>query len=183
VRGIAAGHVSRWPVSCQPAAPKGNAPLASGMPRCSAIRPLGGRHIMDAELAGTIAAVLRPFLKGLVSGAAEIGDDAGNEAGQEARSFAKAIWDRIAPFLESRPTVAAAAKDAVEQPQDDGAAGSLTFQLHRLLEQEPTLRDELRRLVDEDKARGAASIVSQTVGERVVAVGRNSNGLTGTGDT
>lgn len=109
-------------------------------------------------VAGAVAAVARLLT--------EAGKKAAAALGQEAAKEVAALWAWVKAKVA--PGTAAALEQA---PDDPKARGKLEGALEQVLEAEPALEDELRRLVD--AARPQAERLAQAVQHQVVTGNHN----------
>jgi hypothetical protein len=126
-----------------------------------------------------LTSFLAPFLPSLVGGALE---DAARRRGAEAWEHAKRLWGRLRGTVEERAGAAEAAADVAARPDDPRAVGALELQLEKVLDADPVLAADVRRLWEEAQRAGVVA----AVGDRSVAVGGDVSGsviVTGDHDT
>jgi hypothetical protein len=125
-------------------------------------------------LSTSVIAALAPFLPLLLSAGESALGAAGEKLGTEAGTRALALWDRLRPRVESRPAALGAAQEVARLPGDADALSALRLQLRKLIENDPTLAEELERHV------GASATA---IGARSIAIGGSvSGGIVSTGD-
>src|SRR5262249_38571844 len=123
-----------------------------------------GSTTMDAvsPLATQLVSYLSPFLPQLAAGAAGQLQEHGGE-------LARQLWKHLEPKSKSRPALDEAIQDVANAPKDEDTQAALRVQLRKLLQDDPTLRQEL-----ENALQAGASTTTTTVtasGERSVAIG------------
>lgn len=125
------------------------------------------------ELVRNLTAFLAPFLPYLLRAGEKAAEEAGRKLGEAAWERARTLWARLRPKIEAKPAAQEAVQSAAASPQDEDALGALRFQLRKLLEEDPALREELARLWQEARAAGITVVA---LGERSVAVGGDVTG-------
>lgn len=134
---------------------------------------------MDVAILVKFLAPCLPFLMNIVNKAVE---GAAQKLGEDVWTKAKAIWAKLQPKVEAKPSAQEALIDVAQTPDDEGAIAALQWQLKKLLNEDSTLADEISRLFKEAEQTGmVASVVAS--GERAAAFGNNAQGnITITGD-
>jgi hypothetical protein len=132
---------------------------------------------MDPQLPAQLVQLLAPFLpyfvKGLKLAGQEAAKELGEQASEQAFEQAKALWDKLRPKVEARPTALEAAQDAAAHPDDEDALAALRLQLKKLLAEDDSLAQEMTRLLEQARAAGKNVTAS---GSRSVAIGGNVSG-------
>jgi hypothetical protein len=133
-----------------------------------------------AALAAQVAATLAPSVPYLLG---KVADQAGHEIGRETLQQAQALWARLRPAVESRPSAHEAVNDVAEHPADQDAQAALRLQIRKVLAEDLGLSQELARVLAETAPRGDTSVRVTASGERSVAIGGDNPGTISTGDS
>jgi hypothetical protein len=96
-------------------------------------------------LSGLLASAL-PFL---LSAGQSAADEAAKKLGSEAWDFAMKVWKRLHPSVAAKPAAQEVVTALAAKPDNPAARGALTFQLQQLLDADPQLDSDLRRLWSE----------------------------------
>jgi hypothetical protein len=103
------------------------------------------------SLAVIAAAVLPRALPYLLKLGGAMGDSLAKEAGEkfgpEAWESAKSIWSRIGDTLLKKPAGKVAVDDVAKAPEDGDNVASLRKEIRKLLEEDPTLKEDLENVV------------------------------------
>lgn len=99
------------------------------------------------ELAQKIGAFLLPFLPYLLKMGDKAAEEAGKRLGGEAWERAKELWGRLQPKVEAKPAAQEAVADAAAEPHNKDAQAVLSYQLRKLLTEDPTLAANLAGLL------------------------------------
>ena len=131
-------------------------------------------------LASSLTTALVPLLPYLLKAGEKAAEETGKTIGGHSLEWAKSLWTKLKPKVEAKPAALEAAQDAARMPNNNDALGALRLQLFKLLEQDQSLAEEVRRWLEQGKAAG---ITVTALGERSVAIGGNVTGTTiNTGD-
>ena len=104
---------------------------------------------MDLKpLADNLVIVLAPMLPYLITGGTEAVKAVGKKVGEETFELGQKLWTRLRKPVEESPRALAAAEEAAEAPEDEDARGGLRRQLVKILEANPDLAAELKKLLD-----------------------------------
>lgn len=130
-----------------------------------------------------VAAALAPFLPYLVRAGQRAGEDIADALGSEAGRLARALWERLRPRFDARPTAREAAEDVAGQPDNELARAALQHQLTKILADDPSLRHEIEKLLEDGHRAGAFATeggVAITGGQHAesggIVVGRDLHG-------
>ncbi|QSJ18549.1 hypothetical protein JYQ62_07180 [Nostoc sp. UHCC 0702] len=143
---------------------------------------------MDVSILTTFLAPFLPYLlKAGEKAIEEAGKKLGEKFGGDTWERAKSLWAKLSPKVESDPGTKALVQNVAnaleKNPADEIAKSTLQFQIKTLMENDPTLANEISRLFEEAKQTGSVSNVIAS-GVRAVAIGGNASGNTiSTGDT
>jgi hypothetical protein len=137
---------------------------------CVRMRRMGSTA-MDAvsPLATQLVSILSPFLPKLAAGAAGQLQEHGGE-------LARQLWKHLEPKTKNRPALDEAIKDVASAPKDEDSQAALRVQLRKLLQDDPTLRQELDSALQQAGATTTTTVTAS--GERSVAIGGNVTGST-----
>jgi hypothetical protein len=102
------------------------------------------------EIVRQIVQFLAPFLPYLLKAGEKAAEEAGRKLGAAAWEQAQALWARLRPKVEARPALKEAVADVAANPQDEDALAALRLQLRKLLEEDPALQEEVRRLMQSE---------------------------------
>lgn len=115
----------------------------------------------------TVVGVLAPVLPYLVEKAGHV---AAGEAIKKVGKEAWGLWEKLRGAVQANPAASQAVDDLAAQPDDEDLRAVLRVQLKKLLQADPSLADEVARL-----------IVTAS-GDRSVAAGGDVRGTIITGD-
>lgn len=132
------------------------------------------------QLAHDARDLLAPALPYLIPAAAGAGKAALKRTGEKISDVtwdkAEALWSKLWPKIESKPSALEAAHDLANMPNDSDAQGAFSLQLKKLLaEDEQLARDVAQIFVD-------SSVHVTASGERSVAANQVTNSVIVTGD-
>ena len=96
--------------------------------------------------------LLSPFLPYLLKLGDKAAEETAKKLGVDAWEKAKAIWVKLHPKVEAKPSAQEAVQDVAQAPEDEDALAALRQQLKKLLKEDPTLESELSRLLAEAEA-------------------------------
>src|SRR5262249_10284345 len=126
----------------------------------------------------SLTAFLAPFMPYLIKGVGELAEEAVSGLGHEAWKYAKAIWARLSPSVESKEGAREAAEFVADDPDDGRARAALELQLEKLLEADPDLAAAVEERWREAEA---ANVIS--VGDRgALVMGNMEHSVIVTGD-
>jgi hypothetical protein len=109
---------------------------------------------MDAlSLATSAVTILSPYL-------VKAGEKAAEKIGGILPEAAGKVWKTIMAKFTGNVVAEAAVKDFVNRPSDQLSQSSFANQLRNLLEAEPTLANELERLLEDARRQSGDSIVN-----------------------
>jgi hypothetical protein len=101
--------------------------------------------------------------------AKELAKDASQKLGASVWEIAQKIWNRIFDSqAEAKPDVVKAVKDVTQHPNNDLAKSGLQWQLSKLLEEDKSMADAIRQILEEARSSGVEVIAA---GDRSVAIG------------
>jgi hypothetical protein len=127
-----------------------------------------------SEMAHFLTLYLAPFLPYLLKASEKAAEEAGKKIGEESWNKAKAIWGKLRPKVEIKPSALEAIEDVGKSPGDEDALASLRQQLKKLLAGDSSLMAEMSDLVKTIEPSNNV-IVS---GSRAVGIGRDAIGST-----
>jgi hypothetical protein len=119
-----------------------------------------------ALLSSALTTFLAPLLPYLVKGGEKAAEEVGGKVAEAGMDLAKRIWGKLRPAVESKPAAQEAVQDVAREPDQEDPRAALRLQLKKLLEQDPTLAQELASLL-QGSPEGAVHI--QAIGDRSVA--------------
>jgi hypothetical protein len=134
-----------------------------------------------AQTAGQVAMFLAPFLPRLLAVGEAIVEDAEQELREQGWEQAKAIWQRLGPKVDERPSAREAVEDAAAHPKDGDLQAALRVQIRKLLSEDRALEGDLTRLLQAGRQPGSVTTVTASQGG-VAAGGNISGGTFITGD-
>jgi len=104
---------------------------------------------MDLKLlADTLTTFLAPALAALVSGGGELIKEAGEKLGKDGPEMLKALWVKLRPKVEEKPSADEAVHDVVKAPGDADAQAVLRVQLWKILEADSSLATEVAKILE-----------------------------------
>jgi len=128
---------------------------------------------MDLKLlADTLTTFLAPALPALVSGGGELVKEAGEKLGKDGPEMLKALWAKLRPKVEEKPSADEAVHDVVKAPEDAAAQGALNMQLRKILEADSFLAAEIAKILE--AAGPKTSFHAEVHGSGVVAQGQGN---------
>ncbi len=131
---------------------------------------------MDIQtLAQQVTPFLAPFLPYLLKAGEKAAEEAGKKFGADAWERAKALWTKLRPKVEAKPTAHEAVQDVAAAPDDPDTQAALRLQLKKLLAEDEALAAEVARLWEAAKAAG---VTVTAAGKRSVAIGGSVSGST-----
>ena len=117
-------------------------------------------------LAKELAALLSPLLPYLFKVGEKTAEEVGKKFGVEAWDQAKVLWGKLRPTVEAKPAALEAVQDAAAAPNDADVHAALRLQLKKLLAEDHTLAQDIKRWCQEVRQAGVAVMA---VGDRSVA--------------
>lgn len=90
---------------------------------------------------------LSPFLPYLLKLGDKAAEEAAKKLGGDAWEKVKAVWAKLRPKVEAKPSASEALIDVAEAPDDEDAIAALRQQLKKLLKEDPALESEIGRLL------------------------------------
>jgi hypothetical protein len=96
--------------------------------------------------------LLSPFLPYLLKLGDKAAEEAAKKLGADTWEKAKAIWIKLHPKVEAKPSAQEAVQDVAQAPEDEDALAALRQQLKKFLKEDPTLESEVSRLLTEAEA-------------------------------
>ncbi len=130
-------------------------------------------------LAQNLVVFLAPFLPYLVKVGEKAAEEAGKKISVSAWEQAKALWDKLRPRVEARPTAQEAVQDMTKTPNDEDARTVLRVQLKKLLAEDETLIEEITQLMEtKPKTTMASTVIQQQAGDSAIQIGQVSGDAT-----
>ena len=130
-------------------------------------------------LAQNLVVFLAPFLPYLVKVGEKAAEEAGKKISVSAWEQAKALWDKLRPRVEARPTAQEAVQDMTKTPNDEDARTVLRVQLKKLLAEDETLVEEIAQLMEtKPKTTMASTVIQQQAGDSAIQIGQVSGDAT-----
>ena len=126
-------------------------------------------------LANSLTTALVPLLPYLLKAGEKAAEETGKTVAGQSWEWAKSLWTKLKPKVEAKPAALEAAQDVAESPGDEDAQVALRRQLRKLLTEDQSLAEEVKRWLDQGKAAG---INVTAAGDRSVAIGGNVNSST-----
>ena len=126
-------------------------------------------------LASSLTAALVPLLPYLLKAGEKAAEETGKTVAGQGWEWGKSLWSKLKPKVEAKPDALEAAQDIAQSPDDQDAQAAFRRQLKKLLTEDQSLAEEVRRWLEQGKAAGINVSVS---GERNVAVGGSITGST-----
>src|SRR6185369_17645197 len=99
-------------------------------------------------LASSLTTALVPLLPYLLKAGAE---ETGKKAVDQSLEWAKSIWTKLKPGVEAKPEALEAALDIAQSPDDQDAQAAFRRQLKKLLTEDQSLAEEVRRWLEQSK--------------------------------
>ena len=132
------------------------------------------------QLAHEARDLLAPVLPYLLPAAAGAGQAALKRTGEKISDVtwnkAEALWSKLWPKIESKPSALEAAHDLANMPNDSDAQGAFSLQLRKLLVEDEQLARDVAEIFVDSRVHVTAS------GERSVAANNVTNSVIVTGD-
>lgn len=125
-----------------------------------------------ALLAGSLTTALVPFLPYLLKAGEKAAEETGQAVADKGLELAKSLWSKLRSKVEAKPAALEAAEDVVRTPDDEDAQATLRQQFKKLLAEDQSLAEEVRRSLE-----GAGTTVTAS-GDRSVAIGGDAKGNT-----
>jgi hypothetical protein len=123
-----------------------------------------------------LTAFLAPFLPTLVRAGSCLAERAADAVSDEAFTYARALWEKLKPGIEERPSAQEAAEAVAAQPENAAALEALRVQVGNLLDEDPKLKSDVAGIWQQAQT---ANVVQVTAtGDRSVAVGGDVTGST-----
>lgn len=126
-------------------------------------------------LASSLTTALVPLLPYLLKAGEKVAEETGTKVADQSLEWAKSLWSKLKPKVDAKPAALEAVKDAAQTPDDGDAQAALRMQLKKLLTEDQSLAEEVRRWVEHGKAAGITVTAS---GDRSVAIGGDVKGNT-----
>jgi len=115
-----------------------------------------------AALAKVITSVLAPAVPYLVKAGDQAWGEASKKLGADVWDWSKAIWMKLLDRIKAKPGGEEKAAELVKtatnlsvNPSDEDAQAAFRFQLKKLLTDDPELRSELAKILDDAKQSSA----------------------------
>ena len=99
-------------------------------------------------IATAVTGCLAPALPYLIKAGEKGAETLGEKLGSGVWEKAKALWQMLSPVAETHPSVATAAREMAEMPDDADAQAALRFQLKKLLTADEQLAAALMQLLE-----------------------------------
>jgi len=125
-------------------------------------------------LAASLTTALVPLLPYLLKAGEKAAEETGKSVALQTLDWGKSLWAKLKPKVDEKPAALEAAEDVAKAPNDQDAQGALRNQLRKLLEADPSLAEEVKRMLEEEKAKGIVSVS----GDRSVGIVGNVTGST-----
>ena len=126
-------------------------------------------------LASSLTAALVPLLPYLLKAGEKAAEETGKAVAGQSWEWAKSLWTKLKPKVESNSEALAAAQEVAEAPKDADLQAVLRVQLKKLLTEDQSLAEEVSHLLEQGKAAGNVVTAS---GDRSVAIGGHVKGST-----
>ena len=121
-----------------------------------------------SALAGSVTTALVPLLPYLLKAGEKAAEETGKTVAGQSWEWAKSLWTKLKPEVETKPAALEAVQDVAESPGDEDAQMAFRRQLRKLLTEDQSLAEEVSRWLDQGKVAG---INVSATGERSVAIG------------
>ena len=137
-----------------------------------------------SSTAASLTAVLAPALPYLIQSGSKISESLLQQIGADVWEKVKAIWQRLQPEIESKPSALEAAKDLAESSEDEDLRAALRVQLKKILSTDLKLAAELAHLLAETEPQAGHHVEvhgdgAAAVGNRAVAAGKGGVAIGG----
>jgi hypothetical protein len=126
-------------------------------------------------LASSVTTALVPLLPYLLKAGEKAAEETGKAVAGQSWEWAKSLWTKLKPKVETRPAALEAAQDASQAPEDPDAQAAFRQQLKKLLNEDQSLAEEVSRWLEQGKAAG---VTVTAAGDRSVAIGGDAKGNT-----
>jgi hypothetical protein len=126
-------------------------------------------------LASSLTTALVPLLPYLLKAGEKAAEETGKAVAGQSLEWAKSLWTKLKPKVESNSEALAAAQEVAEAPKDADLQAVLRVQLKKLLTEDQSLAEEVSRWLDQGKAAGITMAAS---GDRSVAIEGDIKGST-----
>jgi len=108
---------------------------------------------------------LSPFLPYLLKLGDKAAEEAAKKLGGDAWEKVKAIWAKLHPKVEAKPSAQEALIDVAAAPDDEDALAALRQQLKKLLKEDPALSSEIGRLLASDEQTESGRSIIQNISQ------------------
>jgi hypothetical protein len=119
-------------------------------------------------LASSVTTALVPLLPYLLKAGEKAAEETGKTVAGQSWEWAKSLWTKMRPKVETNPAALVAAQDVAEAPGDEDLQAVLRVQLKKLLTEDQSLAEEVASWLEQGRAAG---INVSATGERSVAIG------------
>ena len=126
-------------------------------------------------LASSLTTALVPLLPYLLKAGEKAAEETGTKVADQSLEWAKSLWSKLKPKVDAKPAALEAAQDVAQTPDDEDAQAALRVQVKKLLAEDQSLAEEVRRWLEQGKAAGITVTAS---GDRSVAIGGDVKGST-----
>ena len=126
-------------------------------------------------LASSLTTAIVPLLPYLLKAGEKAAEETGTKVADQSLEWAKSLWVKLKAKIDAKPAALEAAQDAAQTPDDEDAQVALRVQLKKLLAEDESFAEEVRRWLEQGKAAGITVTAS---GERSVAIGGDVKGST-----
>lgn len=111
------------------------------------------------ELAQSVTSLLVPLLPYWLKAGEKAAEEAGKRLGGKAWDKVEALWNKLRPKVEAKPSALEAAQDVAKTPTDADAQAALRMQLRKLLAEDKALAQEIARLMEEARTAGPVRVI------------------------
>ena len=105
-------------------------------------------------LASSVTTVLVPLLPYLLKAGEKAAEETGKTVAGQSWEWAKSLWTKLKPKVETNSAALVAAQDVAQAPGDEDLQVVLRVQLKKLLTEEQVLAEEVSRWLEQGKAAG-----------------------------
>jgi hypothetical protein len=126
-------------------------------------------------LASSVTTALVPLLPYLLKAGEKAAEETGKAVAGQSWEWAKSLWTKLKPKVESKEAALEAAQDVAQEPENQYAQAAFRQQLKKLLTEDQSLAEEVSRWLEQGKAAG---INVTATGDGSVAIGGNVQGST-----
>lgn len=124
-----------------------------------------------------LAEFLAPFLPFLTKMAETSAETIAGKFGEGAWNKAKAVWAKLHPAVEAKPSMKEAVTDLATKPDDEDLQAVFRVQLKKLLEQDQQLAKAITQIFQDDTFNIPSTQIAQTVtGNQNQVIGQVSGG-------